>query len=177
MRISWQFTLVSHLAQLMLNGIPLDATSQHLAHSGNTPYFPSFTMLILKLENGYQIRDFKGQTLYEAHLERFKLFSWRPRPPTLVPRDQQRKIRRTLREYSREFDAEDEAEAAGASQELLTLRRRLLEEWYTWRKMVAETLLSERRDKTREINGEDADEIIEEWVEEVVEEKEEVVID
>jgi translation initiation factor 3 subunit B len=128
------------------------------------------------LENGYKIRDFKGTTLYEAHLERFKLFSWRPRPPTLVPRDQQRKIRRNLKDYSREFEAEDEAEAAGASQELLTLRRRLLEEWYTWRKDVEETLLSEKRDR-REDDGGDADEIIEEWVEEVVEEKEEVVSD
>ena len=128
------------------------------------------------MENGYQIRDFKGAILYEAHGERFKVFSWRPRPPTLVPRDQQRKLRRNLKEYSREFEAEDEAEAAGASQELLALRRRLLEEWYTWRKGVEETLLSEMRDR-REEEGGDADEIIEEWVEEVVDEKEEVVID
>jgi len=128
------------------------------------------------LENGYQIRDFKGAVLHEEHLERFKLFSWRPRPPTLIPKDQQRKIRRNLRDYSREFEAEDEAEAAGASQELLTLRRRLLEEWYTWRKAVEESLLSEKRIRADEGNGE-AEEVIEEWVEEVVEEKEEVVTD
>lgn len=128
------------------------------------------------MENGYQIRDFKGTALFENHLERFKLFSWRPRPPTLVPKDQQRKIRRTLKDYSREFDAEDEAEAAGASQELLTLRRRLLEEWYTWRKAIERTLLSEKQDK-KDDGVKDADEIIEEWVEEVVEEKEEVVRD
>jgi translation initiation factor 3 subunit B len=103
------------------------------------------------------------------------MFSWRPRPPTLVPKDQQRRIRRNLKDYSREFDAEDEAEAAGASQELLTLRRQLLEEWYAWRKAVEETLLSERRDKREE--GGVEEEIIEEWVEEVVEEKEEVVTD
>jgi translation initiation factor 3 subunit B len=126
------------------------------------------------LENGYQIRDFKGVVLYEAHLEKFKSFSWRPRPATLVSRERQRQIRRNLRDYSREFDAEDEAEAAGASQELLTLRRRLLGEWYTWRRRVEETLLSERLDQAEEDDG---DEIIEEWVEEVVEEKEEVVID
>ena len=127
------------------------------------------------MENGYQIRDFKGVILYESHAEKFRLFSWRPRPPTLVPKEQQRKIRRNLRDYSREFEAEDEAEAAGASHELLTLRRRLLEEWYTWRKGVEETLLSEKMDRKDEAS--DADEIIEEWVEEVVEEKEEVVTD
>ena len=114
--------------------------------------------------------------MYESHLERFKLFSWRPRPPTLVPKDQQRKVRRTLKDYSREFDAEDEAEAAGASQELLTLRRRLLDEWYTWRKAIERTLLSEKHDGKDE-GVKDADEIIEEWVEEVVEEREEIVRD
>jgi translation initiation factor 3 subunit B len=114
-------------------------------------------------------------TLYESPLEKFKLFSWRPRPPTLVPKDQQRKIRRNLKDYSPEFEAEDEAEAAGASQELLTLRRRLLEEWYAWRKGVEETLLNEKHGNMEE-NGV-ADEIIEEWVEEVVEEREEVVTD
>lgn len=52
----------------------------------------------------------------------------------------------------------------------------MLEEWYAWRKAIEETLLSEKRDR-REDDGGDADEIIEEWVEEVVEEKEEVVTD
>ena len=125
------------------------------------------------MENGYQIRDFKGTTLFEAHLERFKLFSWRPRPPTLVSKEQQRKIRRNLRDYSREFDAEDEAEAAGASQELLQLRRRLLEEWYTWRKGIEAALASETM--IERVEDGVAEEVIEEWVEEVVEEKEEVV--
>jgi translation initiation factor 3 subunit B len=80
-----------------------------------------------------------------------------------------------LKDYSREFDAEDEAEAAGASQELLSLRRRLLEEWYAWRKGVEDTLLTEKRGLKEEERI--ADEIIEEWVEEVVEEKEEVITD
>jgi translation initiation factor 3 subunit B len=128
-----------------------------------------------QLENGYQIRDFKGVILHEAPLERFKLFSWRPRPPTLVPRDQQRRIRRNLKDYSREFEAEDEAEAAGASQELLTLRRRLLEEWYAWRKSLEETLFGDQPALREEERVDD--EIIEEWVEEVVAEREEIVTD
>lgn len=129
------------------------------------------------MENGYQIRDFKGTVLYEQHLERFKVFSWRPRPPTLVSKEQQRKIRRNLKDYSRDFEAEDEAEAMGASQELLSHRRRLLQEWYTWRRGVEEALASEKRDREVDNGDEVGDEIIEEWVEEVVEENEEVVTD
>ena len=91
-----------------------------------------------------------------------------------MSKEQQRKIRRNLKDYSREFDAEDEAEAAGASQELLQLRRRLLEEWHAWRKGVEEALASEKMEK---VEDGVAEEVIEEWVEEVVEEKEEVVTD
>jgi hypothetical protein len=38
------------------------------------------------------------------------------------------KLRRNLKDYRQEFDAEDDAEAAGESQELHALRRRFLEE-------------------------------------------------
>lgn len=96
----------------------------------------------------------------------------------MVPKDEQRQIRRNLKEYSREFEEEDLARATGASQELLNLRRRLLEEWFTWRKQVEEALASKRMDR-RGVGEEEVgeEEVIEEWVEEVVEEKEEVVTD
>ena len=96
----------------------------------------------------------------------------------MVPKDEQRQIRRNLKEYSREFEEEDLARATGASQELLNLRRRLLEEWYAWRRGVEEALASEKLDRRsggEEVVGEE--EVIEEWVEEVVEEKEEIVTD
>ena len=53
-----------------------------------------------------------------------------------------------------------------------------MEEWYAWRKGVEEALASEKLD--RRGNGEEVvgnEEVIEEWVEEVVEEKEEIVSD
>jgi translation initiation factor 3 subunit B len=94
----------------------------------------------------------------------------------MVPKEEQRQIRRNLKEYSRIFEDEDAARASGATQEQLQKRRRLLNEWYAWRERVEEALASEKRagddDAT---NGEE--EVIEEWVEEVVEEKEEVVTD
>jgi translation initiation factor 3 subunit B len=93
----------------------------------------------------------------------------------MVPRDEQRQIRRNLKEYSREFEEEDLARATGASQELLNLRRRLLEEWYAWRKNIEEALASERLDQREGVEESGEDEVIEEWVEEVVDEKEEVV--
>jgi translation initiation factor 3 subunit B len=39
-------------------------------------------------ENGYVIWDFKGQQLCRKQMDRFKQFLWRPRPPTLLGKEQ-----------------------------------------------------------------------------------------
>lgn len=93
----------------------------------------------------------------------------------MVPKEEQRQIRRNLKEYSRVFEDEDAARASGATQEQLQKRRRLLNEWYAWRERVEEALANKKVGDD-DANGGD-EEIIEEWVEEVVEEKEEVVTD
>ena len=35
------------------------------------------------------------------------MFQWRPRPPSLLTADQQRKVKKDLRKYERRFDKED----------------------------------------------------------------------
>jgi translation initiation factor 3 subunit B len=94
----------------------------------------------------------------------------------MVPKEEQRQIRRNLKEYSRIFEDEDAARASGATQEQLQKRRRLLNEWYAWRERVEEALASEKWVGDEDVTGRE-EEVIEEWVEEVVEEKEEVVTD
>jgi hypothetical protein len=51
-----------------------------------------------------------------------------------------------------------------------------LNEWYAWRERVEAALASEKRVGDEDATGGE-EELIEEWVEEVVEEKEEVVTD
>jgi len=137
------------------------------------------------IENGYAIWDFRGQEIEKRILDRFKQFLWRPRPPSLLTKEQKRNIRRNLREYARAFDEADAAEETSVSAELVAQRKRAVDEWNAWRLRVAEDIAEVRperraspahaaRKEKAEQEQEDKEEI-EVWIDEVIEQFEEVV--
>ena len=141
------------------------------------------------MENGYHLYDFKGDQLREEPVEKFKQWAWRPRPPTLLTKEEQKTIRKNLRTYSRVFDEEDQERIAGADQEVIERRRRLLREWYAWRESIEAEVEEDReamglppnpveellKAKTAALALDDEEKVIEEIVEEVIEESEEIV--
>lgn len=148
----------------------------------------SASMWTHQMENGYKIWTFSGTPLAEQPTEKFKQLHWRPRPPTLLSKEEQRNVRRNLREYSKEFDEIDKEMEEGANQAVIDTRRRLYTEWYSWLREEKEMLAEEREDlgipdpsddrlqRTRTKSGDGADEqVVEEVVDEVVEETEEIV--
>ncbi|KAK9487078.1 hypothetical protein V1527DRAFT_404953 [Lipomyces starkeyi] len=164
-------TLMASGQHYQLTDIEWDPTGRYVATSSS--------MWGRAMETGYRIWDLKGQLLREEHVERFKQFLWRPRPPTLLSKDQQREVRKNLREYSKVFDQEDIAEESQASKELIAQRLRLLEEWRAWRKAVDAELAEERGGVVPLAfkSEDDGTEIIEEIVDEVISEKEEEIED
>src|SRR3569833_2351412 len=143
----------------------------------------------MQMENGYHLYDFKGEQLREEHLDKFKQWQWRPRPPTLLSKEEQKTIRKNLREYSRVFEQEDQERIAGADQEVVDRRRELLAMWHAWREAVEAEVAEERaalglpadpveemlKAKTEELAAGEEEKVIEEIVEEVLEETEEIV--
>ncbi|RSM16216.1 Eukaryotic translation initiation factor 3 subunit B [Fusarium ambrosium] len=143
------------------------------------------------MENGYHIYDFKGEALREEPLEKFKQFSWRPRPATMLTKEEQKAVRKNLREYSRVFEQEDADRGASADLAVVEARRTMLQEWHAWREEVEADTLEEREvlglpkdphvplleayTKSLEGTTSEADRVIEEIVEEVLEESEEVL--
>ena len=137
------------------------------------------------MENGYHLYSLSGELLREEHIEKFKQLLWRPRPPTLLSRDDQKQIRKNLRDYSKDFEEQDRIEEDKEKGAIVEERRRMLSEWLAWRANTEEDLKEERREMglDAEVNGiekeaEDADgegEQIEELVEEVLDEIEEIV--
>lgn len=124
--------------------------------------------------------DFKGTLLREEAIERFKQLIWRPRPATLLSKEEQAEIRKNLRNYSKVFDEQDTAKKNTADKAVIESRRRLLEEWNAWRDSMR--LMLEEEGAEIELNDgkvqRDTDgevEEIEEIVEEIVEESEEVI--
>lgn len=141
------------------------------------------------MENGYHIYDFKGEALREEPIDKFKQFSWRPRPATLLTKEEQKQIRKNLREYSRQFEQEDADRGASADLAVVEARRSVLNEWYSWRERIEEEAAEERsalglpadphthllEAKTRQVGDAGQERVVEEIIEDVLEESEEVV--
>lgn len=124
------------------------------------------------------IWDFKGQQLTHTPVDKFKQFLWRPRPPTLLTKELQRKVRRELKEHSRAFDEQDQAEENRGTAEKRAQREREVAEWNAWRKRNIERLLAARRERGLELVRDEsgpAEETVEEWIEDLVQETEEFV--
>lgn len=124
--------------------------------------------------------DFKGTLLREDHIDHFKQLIWRPRPPTLLSKEEQAEIRKNLRNYSKVFDEQDMAKKNTADKAVVEARRRMLEEWNAWRESMLDMLREEGAEI--ELNGgkvktetDGEVEEIEEIVEEIIEESEEVI--
>lgn len=128
---------------------------------------------------------FSGALLSENPTEKFKQLLWRPRPPTLLSKEEQRTIRRNLREYSREFDEEDRYAVDIANKEIVEDRRRLLEEWHAWVEREADYIKDEREElgmpdpqqelelKRTQSGASEGEQVVEEYVEDIIEESEE----
>lgn len=135
------------------------------------------------MENGYHMYTLSGDLLREEHIEKFKQFLWRPRPPTLLSRDEQKSIRKNLRDYSKDFEEQDRIEEDKEKGAIVEERRRMLSEWKAWREKVQEEMKEERADlglkeeaeEEEEKDGKAEKKVVEEIVEEVLDEVEEIV--
>lgn len=134
------------------------------------------------MENGYHLYDFKGELLREEHIEKFKQLSWRPRPQTLLSREEQKLIRKNLREYSKDFEEQDRIEEDKEKGAIVEERRRILSEWLAWREKEEEELKEDRRelgledveDEEKADGKDDEGAVVEEIMEEVLDEVEEI---
>lgn len=139
------------------------------------------------MENGYHLYDFRGQLLREDPIDQFKQFAWRPRPERLLSKDEQKAVRKNLREWSKQFEEEDQARKNTANRAVVEHRRRLLDEWLAWRQRTQRDLREEREEEgLPEVSPEEAaamdDEaeegegkFVEEITEEILEETEEII--
>ena len=135
------------------------------------------------MESGYHLYDFKGELLREEHVDKFKQFAWRPRPATLLSKDEQKSIRKNLREYSKDFEEQDRIEEDKEKGAIVEERRRVLSEWLAWLEREREDLRDERRELGLSVEDEGLEteetekdgKVVEEIIEEVLDETEEIM--
>lgn len=129
------------------------------------------------VEHGYAIWDWKGKQLQQHHLDRFKQILWRPRPRLQLSKEEQKEVRRNLREMGKQFDEEDAAEESNAALRNKELYERKLREWHAWHQGNL-SKLNEKREAyglsavvpVQVVLEQEQMEDIQEWMEEVVSE-------
>ena len=94
------------------------------------------------MENGYHLYDFRGELLREESIDKFKQWSWRPRPASLLTKEEQKQVRKNLHQYSEQFEQDDADLASSADQAVVSERRRILDEWHVWRDEVRTAALA-----------------------------------
>lgn len=136
------------------------------------------------MENGYHLYSFSGHLLRDEPTEQFKQLSWRPRPDRLLSKEEMKNVRKNLREYSRQFEEQDQAKKSSADKAVVESRRQMLAEWLAYRERTARDLVEEREDlgllavsdeqRALDVEGEGG-KVVEEIFEEILEESEEVI--
>ncbi|KAI9209841.1 eukaryotic translation initiation factor eIF2A-domain-containing protein [Polychytrium aggregatum] len=137
----------------------------------------------IQVDTGFVIWSFTGEQLNKQNMPVFKQLLWRPRPPTLLSKEQQKAIRKDLKSYSKDFEKDDVAQETEVNRDLLDRRIRMWNDWQSFRRRGQDEYRKQLR-KRIEIYGFDPDvrndddaEDLEEWIEEVIEETEELVLD
>ena len=86
-----------------------------------------------KVDNAYWMWNFQGKILKRANVDKFCQLLWRPRPPTLLSKEQLRDVKKNLKKYSVQFDAKDKMRQSKASKELVAKRQKLMSDYVAWR--------------------------------------------
>ncbi|KAI9611025.1 hypothetical protein H4Q26_008872 [Puccinia striiformis f. sp. tritici PST-130] len=152
-------SLLSSVEHYGMTELEWDPSGRYLATIGS--------MWLSSPESGYAIWDFKGELMHKATLERFKQLLWRSRPRSLLSKETQRKIRKNLREYSKQFEEEDQLEASNKiTRRMGLLETSLKQELASQAARIGKLLPHQSQDDPAD------SEQIEDWIEEVIEETE-----
>lgn len=86
-----------------------------------------------KVDNAYWIWNFQGKIIKKATVDKFCQLTWRPRPPTLLSKEQLKDVKKNLKKYSDQFIAKDKMRLSKASKELVAKRQAMMEEYSAYR--------------------------------------------
>ncbi|KAJ3111315.1 Translation initiation factor 3 subunit b [Phlyctochytrium bullatum] len=144
----------------------------------------SVSWWLVQTDPGFILWTMTGTALAKQPVAQFKQILWRPRPACPLSAEEQKKIKKNLKEFSKEFDEADAKLTAGAAREVSDKRKKLWDEWVAYRRRCHDDWVKEAPERN-EIVGfdleEDAKSVeakeVEEHIDEVIDEVEEPVDD
>jgi len=90
-----------------------------------------------KVDNAYWMWNFQGKILKRSNVDRFCQLVWRPRPASLLSKEQMKDVKKNLKKYSDQFNAKDKMRQSKASKELIAKRQTMMEEFSSWKEKKA----------------------------------------
>jgi translation initiation factor 3 subunit B len=133
-----------------------------------------------RLENGFIMWSLTGQKLHQEAKPKFCQFLWRPRPPTLLSKEEEARIEKNLKQYSEIYKKEDELKKKELHEHKRAHKATLADQFHAFLKKSHEEWLSQTAKRRALRNGyisddEDNWQDVEKWVEVIIDEKHEVV--
>mmetsp|Transcript_26880 Transcript_26880/g.43881 ORF Transcript_26880/g.43881 Transcript_26880/m.43881 type:complete len:667 (-) Transcript_26880:280-2280(-) len=134
-----------------------------------------------QMENGFLIWTFQGKQVHKLMRDRFYQLLWRPRPPSLLPPEKEKYIRKNLHEYSKKYATEDEQRRENIATDAAKERQQVSEAWSAWARKKAEEYAEEKEARKAIRDGMDSEderdyEFEEKLEDEIIHFKEEVVL-
>ncbi len=115
----------AEVAHFMCNEMLWDPSGRMFATVVTLPIFGNVAALSAS-ESGFNIWNFQGELLTKSRIENFYQFAWRPRPKSLLTKDEENKVQRSIKSYMARYSKEDEVrkkrlEAAANKEKIETL--------------------------------------------------------
>nr|CAG4651621.1 EOG090X01UY [Triops cancriformis] len=145
------FTIMNSNEHFMATDVEWDPTGRYVA--------TSVSWWGHKVDNAFWLWSFQGKIMKRVQMEKFCQFQWRPRPPSLLPAQQAKDIRKNLKKYSVQFDVKDRMKLSKASKELVEKRRKLMAEFEEFRTKKEQEYNDNRKRRLELRNNIDTDEL------------------
>ena len=126
-----------------------------------------------QMENGFMLWDLKGDLVSKQNQPRFTAFAWRPRPRTLLSRQQVKEIKKNMKTLALKYEAEDAQSMEQTNTNASESKKKMMEEWVLYRvkaqaALEAKSKLRENILKVNGVAGEADAKIVQEWIEDEV---------
>jgi len=92
----------------MLTDVSWDPSSRYVLTAVTQPMQSAMGGFKTAMEAGYKLWSFQGRVLFQQQKEKLWHIAWRPHPPTLLPANKQKEVRKNIKQYSKKYDALDE---------------------------------------------------------------------
>eukprot|EP00928_Gymnodinium_smaydae_P003345 TRINITY_DN111_c0_g1_i1.p2 TRINITY_DN111_c0_g1~~TRINITY_DN111_c0_g1_i1.p2 ORF type:complete len:704 (+),score=238.21 TRINITY_DN111_c0_g1_i1:105-2216(+) len=92
----------------MLTEVSWDPSARYVLTAVTQPMQNEIGGFKYSMEAGYALWTFQGRLLYRQQKEKLWQVAWRPHPPSLLDNKRQNEIKRTIRQFSKKYDAIDE---------------------------------------------------------------------